>query len=234
VGLGLPSAILPTLAAVPGLVHGFERKTGGGVRETRESWRRRTAAALSASGRQLFQRQVHGARVWTAPWEGTPEGDGAIATAPRLLLAIETADCLPVLIVDPDGRRVGAAHAGWRGTAASVVRATATALIETGSDPARLLAALGPAIGACCYEVGEELRSAFGPSGDRFFRAGPGGKLFLDLRAANRAQLLETGLSEPHILGIDECTACHPERYHSYRRDGGGAGRMISYIGFAE
>jgi YfiH family protein len=233
-GLASTFATVPALSAVPGLVHGFEHKTQGATRETRDEWRQRTSAALADAGRLLFLRQVHGASVCRAPWEGTPAADAAIATAPRLLLAIETADCLPALLVDPDRRWVAAAHAGWRGTAAGVVRAAVLALVEAGSDPGSLRVALGPAIGPCCYQVGDELRAAFGRAGARFFRPGPDGRPFLDLRAANRAQLLESGVREPHILAVDECTACLGDRYYSYRRDGAGTGRMISFVGFAE
>ncbi len=234
--MGLESTLVtvPALSAVPGLVHGFERKAPGAGHETRDQWRQRTSSALAAAGRLLFLKQVHGASVCTAPWGGTPPADAAIATAPRLLLAIETADCLPVLLVDPDRRLAGAAHAGWRGTAAGVVRAAVLALVEAGSDPGRLLAALGPAIGPCCYQVGDELRCAFGSAGARFFRPGSGGRPFLDLRAANQAQLLDAGVVESHMFTVDECTACLTERYYSYRRDGAGAGRMISFVGFAE
>jgi YfiH family protein len=227
-------ATIPILSAVPGLVHGFEHKAPGAGRETRDEGRQRISTALAAAGRLLFLKQVHGASVRTAPWEGTPAADAAIATAPRLLLAIETADCLPALLVDPDRRRVAAAHAGWRGTAAGVVRAAVLALVEAGSDPGRLLAALGPAIGPCCYQVGDELLAAFGPAAGRFFRPGPDGRSFLDLRAANRAQLLAAGVPESHIVTVDECTACLADRYYSYRRDGAGTGRMVSFVGFAE
>jgi hypothetical protein len=173
---------------------------------------------------------VHGALVHAAPWEGRPEGDASVAAAAGLLLGIETADCLPVLIVDPRRRAVAAAHAGWRGTAAGVARAAVAALRAGGSAPADLRAALGPGIGACCYEVGEELRSAFAPE---FFHPGPRGRSHLDVRAANRRQLEQAGLPPEHIHDVDECTSCRPDLYHSYRRDGKGAGRMISFVGFA-
>jgi hypothetical protein len=124
---------------------------------------------------------------------------------------------------------VAAAHAGWRGTAAGVTRAAVEALSARGSAPADLLAALGPGIGPCCYEVGEELRSVFGPE---FFRPGPRGRLHLDVRAANRRQLAEAGVPAGRIQDVDECTFCRPDLYHSFRRDGKGAGRMVSFIGF--
>jgi YfiH family protein len=180
----------------------------------------------------LLLKQVHGAAVQAAPWTGTPEGDAATADRPGLLLGIETADCLPILLVDPGRRRVAAAHAGWRGTAAGVARSAVEALSALGSEPDHLVAALGPAIGPCCYEVGDELRAAFGASGEAFFRPGPRGRPHFDVRGANLAQLLEAGLRPERIDHVDDCTACHADLYHSYRRDGKGSGRMISFVGF--
>lgn len=223
----------PLLADVPGLAHGFEQRLGPDGWETREQARERVAAALAAHGRLLLLHQVHGADLLLAPWEGTPEADAGLALEPGWLLGIETADCLPVLLVDPVLRRVAAAHAGWRGTAAGVARATARALVERGSRPEDLLAALGPCIGPCCYEVGDELRQAFGPEGEGAFRPGPRGRPHLDLRAANRRQLVELGLRPERLSDVDDCTCCRAERYHSYRRDGRGAGRMLSFVGFA-
>jgi hypothetical protein len=224
------AATVPELSAIPGLVHGFEPRRPGAEPEAREAARERVAETLRPRGRLLLLRQVHGSAVRRAPWQGRPEADAAVADQPGLLLGIETADCLPVLIADPRRRAVAAAHAGWRGTAAGVARAAVIALRDGGSEPADLVAALGPAIGPCCYEVGEELRVEFAPE---FFRPGPRGKPHLDVRAANRAQLEAAGLRPERIHGVDECTYCRPDRYHSYRREGKGAGRMISYVGFA-
>lgn len=222
-----------SLAGVPGLTHGFEQRLGPNGWETREQARERLTAALRGQGRLLLLHQVHGAALRLAPWEGLPDADAGLALEPGLLLGIETADCLPVLLVDPVLRRVAAAHAGWRGSLAGVAGAAARALLERGSRPEDLLAALGPCIGPCCYEVGEELREAFGPGSAAFFRLGPRGRPHLDLRAANRRQLLELGLRPERLGQVDDCTACRPERYHSYRRDGRGAGRMLSWVGFA-
>ncbi len=228
----LRTATVTAFAAVPGLVHGFEQRFAG--RESREGTRRRVAAALAPFGRLLLMKQVHGATVVAAPWDGAPEADGAWAEAPGLLLGIETADCLPVLILDPGRRAVAAVHAGWRGTAAGVVARALDFLRARGTDPEEVVAALGPAIGPCCYEVGSELRTAFGPEGERFFRPGPRGRPHLDVRAANVRQLEACGVRAENIHHVNECTACRPERYHSYRRDGPGVGRMISYIGWSQ
>jgi YfiH family protein len=224
---------VPALEGIPALVHGFEQRMGPPGWETREEGRRRVAAALGPHGRLQLLRQVHGVALHRAPWEASPEGDAALSEAPGLLLGIETADCLPVLIVDPARRAVAAAHAGWRGTALGVSRVAAEALVASGSDPAGLLAALGPAAGPCCYEVGEEVRTAFGETGAGFFRPGPRGRPHLDVPAANRRQLEAAGLRPERIHQVDDCTLCRADLYHSYRREGAGGGRMISFVGFA-
>jgi hypothetical protein len=229
----LRAARVAALEEVPGLVHGFEQRLGPAGWEERDATRRRVASALQRSGRLLLLKQVHGASVRRAPWSGRPEADAAVAEAPGLLLGIETADCLPILIVDPVRRAVAAAHAGWRGTAAGVARAAVAALVESGSRTEDLLAATGPGIGPCCYEVGDELRAAFGEGGAEFFRPGPRGRPRLDVRAANERQLREAGIPEAHIHRVDDCTRCRADLYHSYRREGNAAGRMISFVGFS-
>ena len=223
---------VPALDAIPGLAHGFERRLGPTAHEDRDSSRRRVAAALDAEGRLFLMKQIHGAEVREAPWEGRPEGDAAFAKGPGLLLGIETADCLPVLLVDPVRRVVAAAHAGWRGTVRGVARAAALALVARGSRAEDLFAALGPANDVCCYEVGDELRERFGTEAAHVFSPGPRGKPHLDVRGANVRQLLAAGLKPEHIHHVAECTFHQSELYHSYRREGRHGGRMISWIGF--
>lgn len=220
------------LTRTPGLLHGFGRRSGAASHETREATSARVVALLAPEGRLLLLHQVHGATVEEAPWTGRPAADAAVASEPGLLLGIETADCLPVLLVDPKRRAVAAVHAGWRGTALGVTRAAVAALTRGGSRSTDLLAALGPGIGPCCYEVGDDVKAAFGPAGAAFFQKAPGGRDHLDVRAANRRQLIETGLDPGRIGGVDECTFCRRDLYHSYRRDGPGSGRMISFVGF--
>jgi YfiH family protein len=220
------------LAGVAGLVHGFGRRAPGPQRETREETVRRVRSGLDADGELLLLRQVHGCAVAASPWEDPPEADAAVATSPGLLLGIQTADCLPVLLLDPVRRSVAAAHAGWRGTVKGVTREAVRALEARGSRAEDLVAALGPGIGACCYEVGDDVREAFGPGGAAFFRTTPKGALHLDVRAANVRQLEEAGVRPASVYHVPECTYCLPGAYHSYRRDGKGAGRMISFVGF--
>jgi hypothetical protein len=228
--LGAPASVL---AGIPGLIHGFGRRSGPAA-ETREATAARIGSRLASRGRLLLLRQVHGVAVEEAPWSGRPVADAAVAPGPGFLLGIETADCLPVLLVDPHRRAVAAVHAGWRGTALGVTRAAVAALSKGGSPARDLLAALGPAIGPCCYEVGEDVKAAFGPAGAAFFKPARGGRDHLDVRAANRWQLIESGLDASRIGGVDECTYCRSDLYHSYRRDGPGSGRMISFVGFGK
>ncbi len=224
-------ALAAILAGTPGLVHGFGRRSGPAF-ETREATAARVSSRLAPHGRLLLLHQVHGATVAEAPWAGRPAADASMASEPGFLLGIETADCLPVLLVDPQRRAVAAVHAGWRGTALGVTRAAVAALSRGGSRAPDLVAALGPGIGPCCYEVGDDVKAAFGPAGAAFFRRAPGGRDHLDVRAANRQQLIEAGLDPGRIESVDECTFCRRDLYHSYRRDGPGSGRMISFVGF--
>jgi YfiH family protein len=226
-------ATIPALLAVPGLAHGFDRRGPAASPETRADTRSRLVAALAPWGRLCFLRQVHGRTVVEAAPGEECAADAHVTGEPGLLLGVETADCLPMLLVDPERRLVAAVHAGWRGTAAGVAGAAVEALRARGATPASLLAALGPAIGACCYEVGDELREAFGPAGAAFFRPGPRGRPHLDVRAANVAQLRQAGVRPERIHHEAECTYCGPDRYPSYRREGPGAGRIVSFVGFS-
>lgn len=229
----LHPARVAALDAVPGLVHGFGRRSDAAA-ESPEATRARVARDLARDGRLLLLRQVHGISVLEAPWTGTPDGDAAVVLAPAAghILGIETADCLPLLLVDPRQRAAAAAHAGWRGTAQGVAKAAVEALLGRGSRAADLLAALGPSIGPCCYEVGEELRPSFAGEAAHVLRPGPNGRAHLDLRAANVRQLLAAGLEPAAIHHVNECTRCRKDLYHSYRGEGRGCGRMISFVGF--
>jgi polyphenol oxidase len=230
-----PSALrVPLLETVPGLTHGFGRRAAVIGRETGEESRARWTAELRPLGRLHLMRQVHGVTVHRAPWEGRPEGDAALGSASGVLVGVETADCLPILVVDPIRRVAAAVHAGWRGTAAGVLRSAIAALEAAGCRPGDLLAALGPAIGACCYEVGEDVEERFGSEASGCFRPGPRGRPHLDLRAANERQLLAMGLDAARIAQLPACTFCGGAEYHSYRREGKGAGRMLSFVGFVE
>jgi purine-nucleoside/S-methyl-5'-thioadenosine phosphorylase / adenosine deaminase len=149
------------------------------------------------------------------------EGDALIANQAGIAVSVRTADCYPVLLADPVTRAVAAIHAGWRGTAASIVGETLRRMHqEFGTQTANVIAAIGPGIGGCCYEVGAEVARRFGRSA-----AGR-----IDLAAANRRQLREAGVPDEQIHVTGACTFCDAARFHSYRRDKDAAGRMISYI----
>lgn len=219
----------PLLANIPGLVHGFGQRVAG----TRAVAREAARETFRISGDVFFLRQVHGGTVVHAPWAEPPDADASITEEAGELLAIETADCLPVMIVDASNRRVAAAHAGWRGTVAKVARHAVEALVGLGSNPRDLRVALGPSIGPCCYEVGADVEQAFGPAGSRFLERRPSGRSHLDVAGANLAQLEGAGVLPSHIDTSNLCTRCREDLFFSYRRDGAQAGRMISVVGFS-
>ncbi len=219
----------PLLSAIPDLIHGFGQRVPGSRAEAREAVR----AVFRDPGEVFFLNQVHGKAVASPPWTEPPLADASVTRAAGEFLAIETADCLPILIVDRVGRQAAAAHAGWRGTFAGVAAEAVRGLVESGAEPGHLLAALGPSIGACCYEVGPEVEEAFGTDGACFFVPGPSDRKHLDLVAANRVRLEKAGLLSANIESLDLCTRCRPDLFFSYRRDGASAGRMISVIGFS-
>jgi YfiH family protein len=214
---------------IDGLVHGFGRRPPGV--EDREGTRRRVAEALGVHGDLQLLRQVHGTEIVAAPCDGTPDADAALTGVPGVLLGIETADCLPILFVDVERHVVAAAHAGWRGTAAGIVVHVIDRLRAEGSDPADLRLAMGPSIGPCCYEVGDELRREFAEDDQLAFTPGPRGRPHLDVRAVNVRQALAAGVVADNVAQVAECTYCRTDLYCSYRREGR-TGRMISYVGW--
>ncbi|KAA6459748.1 peptidoglycan editing factor PgeF [Acidobacteria bacterium AB60] len=183
-------------------------------------------------------RQVHSAVIVTtgpdAPAQPACEGDGLITAQPGILLGIQTADCVPVLVADRRRKAVAAFHAGWRGTVQRIVEhGIARMAREFGSQPQDLVAAIGPAIGPCCYTVGPDLLSAFQAQFDdasSLFHT-VGNDLRLDLHEANRRQLLAAGLAPQAIALVGGCTACQPQLFFSHRAAHGRAGRMLSVIG---
>jgi polyphenol oxidase len=192
-------------------------------------------------------RQVHGADLCAVERDpiplATPEGkailqgDGLMTRDPGLALGIQTADCVPVLIADTRTRAVAAFHAGWRGTLARIVeRGIADMGLQFGSWPEDLIAAIGPAIGPCCFAVGEEVRAQFESQfayASELFRGQP---IHMDLWQANRRQLLDAGIRPEAISVVAECTACSRledghRKYFSHRAEQGFTGRMMSVIG---
>jgi len=199
-----------------------------------EGWRQ-VASWLGVEPEQLVRlRQVHGSQVFFAdvqpPPPGPPDADAAVCGDPSRALTVQVADCVPLLLADVSSGQVGVAHAGWRGTAAGIALAAAGAL----GDGAGQVAAIGPSIGPCCYEVGAELRDRFRDSGwarggDDWFEQ-RAGRWYLDLWSANVDQLVKAGVPAESIHVSRLCTSCHPDWFPSYRRDGPGAGRIAGVI----
>ena len=233
----------PVLESIPGLVHAFSTRRaegedltfgGGGRIAAADLTRFMAAAELEtwplARLKQIHSNIVHEVAGNTFPGD-PPEGDAAETSLRGVAIGIMTADCVPVLIADRRGRRVAAAHAGWRGTAQAVVRKTVEVMASRDGIAARdLWAAIGPHIGVCCMEVGEEVVDRF--SQPEIFERRPGWtKPHLDLGKANRLQMIQAGIPPERIQVSTLCTRCRGDMFHSYRRDGNRAGRMLSVIG---
>jgi YfiH family protein len=213
--------------------------------------------------RQIHSDIIHCVDSVSDPARDEPlAGDGMITATPGLLLAIQTADCLPVILVDTKRRAVGVFHAGWRGTVQRIVEKGVGEMHRCfGSRPRDLKAAIGPGIQGCCYEVGEEVRTKFESQfeyGASLFREvkdsdpvrekypllfltarAPGHselpkRIFLDLVEANRRQLLAAGVLKKNIEASEFCTNCRPDLLFSYRAEKGKTGRMMGVVGIRE
>jgi YfiH family protein len=167
-------------------------------------------------------KQIHSDKVLLADRAGfLGEGDALVTNLPDLAISIRTADCYPILLVDAENRAVAAVHAGWRGTASQIVLKTLQKMhAEFGTSPAAVYAAIGPGIGVCCYEVGEEVARQFGYTA----------RTHLDLASENRKQLESAGVPLQNIEALGVCTSCDAERFFSYRRDKENSARMTSFI----
>jgi YfiH family protein len=266
---------IPAFSKLPWLIHAFSTAPGGISSLENEKvlnlgftdWdtpenvlenRRRFQTAAGAPDFPLVTlKQFHSdvIHVFDSPSTEPCRGDASITNRPNLLLAIQTADCVPILLVDPKKHAIAAIHAGWRGTLARIAAKTIGKMqMHFATNPRDLLAAIGPSIGPCCYDVGTEVATQFlsqfpdAPTYFDEFRTGdepnpiqwlnmmpPGHQpppkgVLLDLRKANRSQLLSAGLRPQNIHTIDLCTACHPELLFSYRKQGPASGRLMSVI----
>ena len=276
------------LAKLSWLVHGFSTRSGGGSlldnkrvlnlgftdwddRERVAANRAKFAAALPAPEMPLVTlRQFHsdvicvaapaGVMSDVAAKAGAPKADALTTRTPGLLLGVQMADCVPILLADMRHRVVAAIHAGWRGTLARIaVKALGRMRMEFGTCPRGVVAALGPAIGRCCYEVGPEVAQAFAAqfrSAAHWFdgpfeqlahgeeplwlpwltmmppgHVPPPPRVQFDLRACNRWQLIDAGVPKAQIDVSDLCTACRTDLLFSYRREGAKTGRMMAVIG---
>jgi YfiH family protein len=276
--------------AVPWVLHGFSTRKGGASRlkgvaalnlgftdwDSREAVEQNRAAFVRAVGASkslstlqsektlITLRQIHSdvVHVFSKAPVRSPPGDAAICRRAGLLLAIQTADCVPILLADTRRRVVAVVHAGWRGTLARIVSKTLGRMrLDFATQPEGVIAALGPAIGSCCYEVGPEVAQAFAgqfPDAADWFEGSferlatgeepnpiswltmmppghepPSERVRLNLRAANHWQLVEAGVKPRNIAVSALCTACRSDLFFSYRKEGAGTGRMMSVIGIA-
>jgi YfiH family protein len=273
---GIQVLQVTALAKLRWLVHGFSTRPGGvslldgekvlnlgftewDSRENVLENRRRFQSGLGATDFKLISlKQIHSDVVQlisAAPAEPC-RGDASATNCPGFLLGVQTADCVPILLVDPKKRSAAAVHAGWRGTLQRiVVKAIGQMQMQFKSKPADLLVAIGPSIGGCCYEVGTEVATQFlsqfadAPEWFDEFRTGdepnpiqwlnmmppghqpPPKNVRLDLGKANRAQLLDAGLRARNIFVSDLCTACRRDLLFSYRKEGAMTGRLMAVIG---
>lgn len=277
------------LSAVPWLVHGFSTRAGGfsrvyrkgdlnlgftkddsraAVERNRAAFLTKLGAITKKRGKTSFWplvtlRQIHSDLIHCvdAPPSEHLVGDGLITATPGFLLAIQTADCLPVILVDTKRHAVGVFHAGWRGTVKRIVeKGVGEMFRHFGTEARDIKAAIGPGIQGCCYEVGEEVRTKFESQfayGASLFRVvkdsdpvrekypllfltarAPGhsegllpNRIFLDLVEANRQQLLAAGVPKKNIETSPLCTNCHPDLLFSYRAERGKTGRMMGVAG---
>lgn len=207
----------PLLKKIPGIAHGF-----GTIPDPRP-------------GNAVTVKQVHGARILEPEGvlKSEPEGyDTVLTDRPGLAVAVKTADCLPILVVEPKSRVVAAVHAGWKGTLARVAQAAIRRIVEKGGRTENLVCALGPNMAGACFEVEEDVVADF----EREFPGWPilkrlsETKWLLDVATVNRLQLQEMGVTDTKIDRIDLCTHCRSDLFWSYRRDGEAAGRMVNFI----
>jgi hypothetical protein len=256
--LNLPLLTAPNLAALPGLRHGFTTREGG-VSEgpyaslnlgwatgdddgaVEANYERLAAAFGTPRERLIGIRQDHGAEVMRidgvrAPQDFTGRSADALVTSiPGLVLTVRVADCLPILLVDPESRGVAAVHAGWRGTLAGVLPSAVEALVrEFRCAPSSLRMAVGPGIGACCFEVSTGIAALM--EHDIGLREGEsrevGRSVWLDLTRINSRQAVDAGLLPERIWTSGLCTKCDA-RFFSYRRDGKRSGRSVGAIGWS-
>lgn len=172
-----------------------------------------------------------GARVYE---DALPATDALVTDRPGIVLSAFAADCVPILLYDPDHKAIAAVHAGWKGTMSRIAEAAVRTMRESfGTDPARLMAAIGPAIDACCYEVDQRVYGPFVAAysqGEKFFRPNSNRRWQLALPEANRQILLESGLQPARVARVGGCTACDTGTFFSHRAENGKTGRHAGLI----
>lgn len=217
------------------MAHAFTmRHNGFGVRANGPSDHLKLAAALDLDA-TASMKQVHGCVVQSIhDTQSTPECDGVVTDQRGLGLIVHTADCVPLLFWAETVNAVSAVHAGWRGTLANVgTRAVERLVGDKKASPGELHVAIGPAIRACCFEVGDEVVDAFVEGGrdkNTVSRQGPKARRHVDLIEDNRRQLIAAGVLPERIYDSGCCTVCENERFYSYRKEGKGVGRVMGVI----
>ena len=212
------------------------------LRDREDEWQAVASLAGVERDHLLLLKQVHGRTVVVSSddrwgrWQ-PPAADAIVSRDPSSALVVRVADCAPILLGDRRTGAVAAVHAGWRSTMQRIVAAAIdTIRAQFGSNPADLVAAMGPSLGRCCGEMGEEVVEAFRAAGhresdlERWFVRAAGRKPHFDLWQANRDQLSRCGIPESQIFSADLCTRTHASRFHSYRAAGQHAGRMAAVI----
>lgn len=202
----------------------------GDAREHVLENRRRLFSAFGTTPDQVaIPRQQHTVNSRRVSVGGSYEGCDALMTdVANVFLAVSVADCTPIFLYDPMKRVVAAVHAGWRGTEQHILTRTIDTLkSEFGTDPKNVLAFVGPSAASCCYEVGKDVADKF----EEEFKSHRSNKIYLDIKSANKRQLIMSGLAEHNIEVSGDCTICNPAFYHSYRRDREKSGRMMGLIG---
>lgn len=191
----------------------------------------------------LSVKQVHGTDALVVDRALTPSDrfldgwDALVTDQPGVMVAVRTADCVPVLMHDPRRKVVAAVHAGWRGAVAGIMQKT-IALMKSrfGCEPGRLQVSIGPSAGSCCYEVDEPVLDRLHqacPDADKVVRGRKNGKGYLDLKALVREQAQAAGARADSITSVNLCTICHEDLFFSYRREGRVIGTMVSAIGLS-
>lgn len=221
---------------------GFNDDTAENIYENR----RRFLSSFDGVYELALALQVHGTAIRTVRrrdeiGDSDQEADAVISALPGVLAGAKTADCVPVLIGDRRTRSFAAIHAGWRGTARSIVRVVIERLgLEFGSDPEDLICAIGPAAGCRSYEIGQDVIDQFAANfadSDKYFSRTRDGHALVDLHSANRDQLAASGVRQENIYSAPLCTMERSDLFFSYRRekgDFGKTGRLLSVIGLAD
>lgn len=227
------------LESIPGLTHGYSSRHLGDMRNKPE--RTKFISRLKLSGDLILVQQVHGNYIKEVASRDSEtiiaKADGLVVnkTSRTPILGIRTADCLPILAVDPQRKIIGAAHAGWRGTLANIAGNLVKAMVKLGAEPSDIFISLGPHIGACCYNIDEKRADKFSleflAAKDIVFRNS--GQWYLDLGAANCKQFIRAGVLSGHIDRDGICTFSRNDEFYSYRKDTKDSfGEMMGIIGF--